>query len=87
MTIETSQQWWQTIEHDWDELVTLFRGCRLEAELAPMERMLRVRDASITRRLLTARKQAPDRRTRRGHRGWQLLFDLCAEQWVLYATA
>lgn len=87
MTIETSADWWRTLEHDWDELVALLRSCRMDERLAAMERMRRLRDASIGASLIAVRKHAPERRARRAHRGWQLLFDLCAEQWVLYARA
>jgi hypothetical protein len=84
MTIETSAQWWRLIEQNWDDLVALFRRCGLAHDLESMERLKACRDARIARRLLAAKKCAPDRRVREQSRSWQILFDLCAEQWVLY---
>jgi hypothetical protein len=60
------------------------RRCGLAHDLEAMERLKACRDARIARRLLAAKKRAPDWRVRRQHRSWQILFDLCAEQWVLY---
>lgn len=87
MTIETSAEWWRTVEQNWDALVALFKGCALEAQLNEMERLKRHRDAQIARGLHAARKRAPHRRLRRGDQSWQVLFDLCAEHWVLYRAA
>ena len=84
MTIETSAQWWRLIEQNWDDLVALFRRCGLAHDLEGMERLKACRDARIARRLLAAKKRAPDRRVCQQSRSWQILFDLCAEQWVLY---
>lgn len=84
MTIETSADWWRTVERNWDELAALFAGCELDEELSDVERLKRCRDVRIARRLQAARRRAPHRRVRRQHHGWQVLFDLCAEQWVLH---
>ena len=84
MRIETSAQWWRLIEQKWDDLVALLRRCGLAHDLEAMERLKARRDARIARRLLAAKQRAPDRRIRRQHRSWQILCDLCAEQWVLY---
>lgn len=84
MTIETSAQWWREVEQNWDDLVALFKGCDLSEELAGIERLKARRDARIARRLLAVQKRAPDRRARRQSRSWRLLYDLCAEQWVLH---
>ena len=84
MTIQTSAQWWRLIEQNWDDLVALFRRCGLAQELEGMERLKARRDARIAKRLLAAKKRAPERRVRRQSRSWQILYDLCAEQWVLY---
>jgi hypothetical protein len=82
--IETSAQWWRLIEQNWDDLLALFRRCGLAHDLEVMERLKAHRDARIARRLQAAKKRAPDRRVRQQNRSWQILFDLCAEQWVLY---
>ena len=84
MTIETSAQWWRLIEQNWDDLIALFRRCGLAHDLEAVERLKTCRDARIVRRLVAAKKRAPDRRIREQSRSWQILFDLCAEQWVLY---
>ena len=84
MTIQTSAQWWSEIEQNWDELMALFQGCELGDERAGMERLKTRRDATIARRLLAAQRRAPERRVRRRSRSWQILADLCAEQWVLH---
>ncbi len=84
MSIQSSAEWWSEIEQNWDELVALFRGCKLDGQIGELERMKKLRDARIARRLLAAKKRAPSRRERRRSYGWQVLFDLCAEQWVLY---
>ena len=84
MTIETSAQWWRLIEHNWDDLVALLRRCGLANDLERIERFKACRDARLIGRLLAAKKRAPDLRARRQNRSWQILFDLCAEQWVLY---
>ena len=86
MTIETSAQWWRLIEQNWEDLVALFRRCGLAHDLERMERLKACRDAGIVRRLLAAKKRAPHRRVRRQNRSWQILFDLCAEQWVLHQS-
>ena len=86
MTIQTSAQWWRLMEQNWDDLVALFRRCGLAQELEGMERLKARRDARIAKRLQAAKRRAPERRVRRQSRGWQILFDLCAEQWVLYQT-
>jgi hypothetical protein len=86
MTIQTSAQWWRLIEQNWDDLVALFRRCGLAQELEGMERLKARRDARIAKRLLDAKKCAPERRVRQQSRSWQILNDLCAEQWVLYQT-
>lgn len=86
MTIQTSAQWWRLIEQNWDDLVALFRRCGLAQELEGMERLKARRDARIAKRLLAAKKCAPERRVRQQSRSWQILYDLCAEQWVLYQT-
>jgi hypothetical protein len=84
MTIETSAQWWRLIEQNWDDLVALLRRCGLAHDLERIERLKACRDARIAKRLLAAKKCAPGRRVREQSRSWQILFDLCAEQWVLY---
>jgi len=84
MTIQTSAQWWRLIEQNWDELVGLFRRCGLAQDLEGMERLKARRDARIAKRLLAVKRCAPERRVRQQSRSWQILFDLCAEQWVLY---
>ena len=84
MTIQTSAQWWNEIEQNWDELMALFRGCGLGDERAGMERLKAQRDATIARRLLAAQRRAPERRVRQRSRSGQVLADLCAEQWVLH---
>lgn len=82
-TIETSAEWWRAVEQNWDDIVVLFKGCALEAQLSEAERLKRSRDAQIARRLQAVRRRAP-RRACRGDHSWQVLFDLCAEQWVLH---
>ena len=84
MTIDNSADWWRLMDQNWDELVALFERYELGGELTGIERMRKVRDARIARRLLDAKRRAPHRREVRKNRSWQLLFDLCAEQWVLY---
>jgi hypothetical protein len=84
MTIQNSAQWWSEIEQNWDELMALFQGCDLNDELAGIERLKARRDAAIARRLLAARRHAPERRVRQRSRSWRVLADLCAEQWVLH---
>ena len=84
MRIETSAQWWRLIEQNWDDLVALLRRCGLAHDLEAMERLKACRDARIAKRLLAAKKRAPERRVREQSRSWKILFDLCAEQWVLY---
>jgi hypothetical protein len=84
MTIQTSAQWWSEIEQNWDELMGLLQGCDLRDELAGIERLKARRDAAIARRLVAAQRRAPERRTRRRSHSWQVLADLCAEQWVLH---
>lgn len=84
MTIQTSAQWWSEIEQNWDELMGLFQGCDLRDEVAGIERLKARRDAAIARRLMAAQRHAPERRARRRSRSWQVLADLCAEQWVLH---
>lgn len=83
-TIETSAEWWRAVEQNWDELVALFKGCALEEQLCDVERLKRSRDVQIARRLQAVRRRAPHRRARRGDGRWEVLFDLCAEQWVLH---
>jgi hypothetical protein len=84
MTIHTSAQWWRLIEHNWDDLALLLRRSGLAHDLDAIERLKARRDARIAGRLMAAKRCAPDRRARRQSRSWQILFDLCAEQWVLY---
>ena len=84
MTIQTSAQWWSEIDQNWDELMALFQGCDLSDELAGMQRLKAQRDAAIARRLLAAQRRAPARQSRRRSRSWQVVADLCAEQWVLH---
>jgi hypothetical protein len=84
MTIQTSAQWWSEIEQNWDQLMALLQGCELSDELAGIERLKTRRDAAIARRLMAARRRAPERRARQRSRSWQILADLCAEQWVLH---
>jgi hypothetical protein len=84
MTIQTSAQWWSVIEQNWDQLMALLQGCELGDELAGIERLRTRRDAAIARRLMAAQRRAPERRARQRSRSWQILADLCAEQWVLH---
>jgi hypothetical protein len=84
MTIQTSAQWWSEIEQNWDQLMALLQGCELSDELAGIERLKTRRDAAIARRLMAAQRRAPERRARQRSRSWQILADLCAEQWVLH---
>jgi hypothetical protein len=84
MTIQTSAQWWRLIEHNWDDLALLLRRSGLAHDLDAIEHLKTRRDARIAKRLMAAKRCAPDRRARRQSRSWQILFDLCAEQWVLY---
>jgi hypothetical protein len=84
MTIQTSAQWWRVIEQNWDELVALLERCGLAEDRRDMERLKARRDTRITRRLQAAKRYAPARRLSRLGHDWRLLFDLCAEQWVLY---
>jgi hypothetical protein len=84
MTIQTSAQWWRVIEQNWDELVALLERCGLADDRVGVERLKARRDARIARRLQAARRYAPERRWSRLGHDWRVLFDLCAEQWVLY---
>ena len=84
MTIDNSADWWRLMDQNWDELVALFERYELGGELTGIERMRKVRDARIARRLLDAKRRAPHRREVRKNRSWQLLLDLCAEHWVLH---
>ena len=84
MTIETSAQWWGLIEQNWDELLALLERCGLADDRIGVERLKARRDARIARRLQAARPCAPARRASRLGHDWRVLFDLCAEQWVLY---
>jgi hypothetical protein len=84
MTIQTSAQWWRVIEQNWDELVALLERCGLADDRVGVERLKARRDARIARRLQAARRCAPARRPNRLSHDWRVLFDLCAEQWVLY---
>jgi hypothetical protein len=84
MVIDSSAQWWRLVDQNWDDLATLFKRHDLGGELPNIERMKRHRDVQIARRLQIARKRAPHRREAKRDRSWQLLFDLCAEQWVLH---
>lgn len=86
MVIDSSAQWWRLVDQNWDDLATLFKRHDLGGELPSIERMRRHRDARIARRLHAARKHAPPLREVKRDRRWQLLFDLCAEQWVLHRT-
>ncbi len=84
MMIDNSADWWRLMDQNWDDLVALLQRSDLGGELTGLDRMRRVRDARIARRLLEAKRRAPHRREVRKNRSWQLLFDLCAEQWVLH---
>ncbi len=84
MTIQTSAEWWRLIEQNWDELVALLERCGLADDRAGVERQRARRDARIARRLQAAKRRAPARRLNRLPHDWRILFDLCAEQWVLY---
>ena len=84
MTIQTSAEWWHVIEQNWDELILLLERCGLADDRAGVERLKARRDARIARRLQAAKRCAPDRRPARLGHDWRVLFDLCAEQWVLY---
>jgi hypothetical protein len=81
MTIQTSAEWWRLIEQNWDELRALLERCGLADGV---ERLKARRDAKIARRLQAAKRRAPGRRLNRLSHDWRVLFDLCAEQWVLY---
>jgi hypothetical protein len=84
MTIQTSAEWWRLIEQNWDELMALLERYGLANDRAGMERLKARRDARIARRLQAAKPYAPGRRQDRLGHDWRVLFDLCAEQWVLY---
>jgi hypothetical protein len=81
MTIQTSAQWWHVIEQNWDELLALLERCGLADGV---ERLKARRDVRIARRLQAAKLCARGRRPSRLGHDWRVLFDLCAEQWVLY---
>lgn len=84
MTIDNSADWWQLVDQNWDDLVTLFKRYDLGQDTTGMERMKRRRDAQFARRLIDARRHAPHRREVKKSQSWRVLFDLCAEQWVLH---